>query len=228
MIDWMIEVLTNFKCEDQTFFLAVQIMDRYFKEKRPARELSELHVIGVTSMFLASKMEDIYPLRMSMVYEKIGHKKLPIETIKTYERDILASLDYTLNCPTSFDFLRAYLKKMFPNQDSADRELINKMAIYLAKMNLHDYELCSTKKPSLLAVAALYVSLKICEQLRKMHLIDSSFMKRLIKETEFSENDIVDCAQRVLYNAQNFETLFAGLENLKKIHFVNLSTYLKN
>lgn len=68
MIDWMIEVLTNFKCEDQTFFLAVQIMDRYFKEKRPARELSELHVIGVTSMFLASKMEDIYPLRMSMVF----------------------------------------------------------------------------------------------------------------------------------------------------------------
>jgi hypothetical protein len=29
MIDWMIEVLTNFKCEDQTFFLAVSLMDRY-------------------------------------------------------------------------------------------------------------------------------------------------------------------------------------------------------
>jgi len=25
MIDWMIEVLTNFKCDDQTFFLAVSL-----------------------------------------------------------------------------------------------------------------------------------------------------------------------------------------------------------
>ncbi len=33
MIDWMIEVLTNFKCDDQTFFLAVSLLDRYFKNK---------------------------------------------------------------------------------------------------------------------------------------------------------------------------------------------------
>ncbi len=33
MVDWMIEVLTNFKCDDQTYFLAVSLMDRYFKAK---------------------------------------------------------------------------------------------------------------------------------------------------------------------------------------------------
>lgn len=31
MVDWMIEVLTNFKTDDQTFFLAITILDRYFK-----------------------------------------------------------------------------------------------------------------------------------------------------------------------------------------------------
>jgi len=31
MVDWMIEVLTNFKCEDQTFFLAISLLDRYLK-----------------------------------------------------------------------------------------------------------------------------------------------------------------------------------------------------
>ena len=30
MIDWMIEVLTNFKCDDLTFFLSTSLMDRYF------------------------------------------------------------------------------------------------------------------------------------------------------------------------------------------------------
>jgi len=40
--------------------------------------------------------------------------------------------------------------------------LIEKMAIYLAKMSMHDHDL-SQKHPSLLAVGAIYVALKICE-----------------------------------------------------------------
>ncbi len=30
MVDWMVEVMSAFKCADQTFFLAVSLMDRYF------------------------------------------------------------------------------------------------------------------------------------------------------------------------------------------------------
>jgi len=89
MVDWMIEVLTNFKCDDQTFFLSASLLDRYFKNKIETREISDLHIIGVTCMFIASKYEDIYPLKMKMVYEKIAHKKLPIERIKALEMDIL-------------------------------------------------------------------------------------------------------------------------------------------
>jgi hypothetical protein len=40
------------------------------------------------------------------------------------------------------------------------------MSLYLAKMALHDYDL-QGKRASLQAVGALYVALKICEQLRK-------------------------------------------------------------
>lgn len=59
MVDWMIEVLTNFRCEDQTFFLAVSLLDRYLKSTTVKHEVSELHLLGVTSMFIASKYEDI-------------------------------------------------------------------------------------------------------------------------------------------------------------------------
>lgn len=76
MVDWMVEVLTNFKCDDQTFFIAVSLMDRFFQNTLVRKEVSDLHIIGVTSMFLASKFEDIVPLRMSQVYEKIAHRKL--------------------------------------------------------------------------------------------------------------------------------------------------------
>ena len=48
--------------------------------------------------------------------------------------------------------------------------LIFKMAMYLGKMSMHDYEL-SGRKPSLVGIGALYVALKICEQLKRDTLI---------------------------------------------------------
>ena len=82
MVDWMIEVLTNFKSDDQTFFLACSLLDRYFKGKEKTCEVTDLHIIGVTTMFIASKYEDYYPIKMKIVFEKIAHQKLKIEDIK--------------------------------------------------------------------------------------------------------------------------------------------------
>lgn len=61
-------------------------------------------------MFIASKYEDIYPLKMKMVYEKIAHKKLSIDKIKSLEMDILRVINYRISAPTSLDFLKVYLK----------------------------------------------------------------------------------------------------------------------
>lgn len=94
MVDWMIEVLTNFKCDDQTFFIAVSLMDRYFKDCPQRKEVSDLHITGVTSMFIASKFEDIFPLKMKTVHEKIAHSKLQIEKIKELELDIMKVIKY--------------------------------------------------------------------------------------------------------------------------------------
>ena len=200
MIDWMIEVLTNFKCDDQTFFLAVSLIDRYFKNKTEMREISDLHIIGVTCMFIASKYEDIYPLKMKMVYEKIAHSKLAIEDIKSLELDILQSINYQIPAPTLLDFLRVYLQEVLgighvgkTSLTKAEKEkiptnsetpeglklLIYKMAMYLGKMSMHDYDL-SGRKPSLVGIGALYVALKICEQLKKDTLITNEIVQKLV------------------------------------------------
>ena len=159
-------------------------MDRYFKNKTETKEISELHIIGVTTMFIASKYEDIYPLKMKMVYEKIAHKKLAIEDIKSLELEILQMIEYKIHSPTVLDFLRYYLKnvcdidhvgktslttkekekrdKLSSNTPEGLKLLIYKMAIYLAKMSLHDYEL-SGRRPSIVGIGSLYVALKIVE-----------------------------------------------------------------
>lgn len=122
MVDWIIEVLTNFYCDDQTFFIAVSLMDRYFKNCPDPLKVSSLHILGVTSMFVASKFEDINPLRMKTVDEKISQKKIPIEDIKRQELDILKVVKYQIHAPTILDFLKHFLYEVLgvQIQDSAE------------------------------------------------------------------------------------------------------------
>ena len=163
--------------------MAVSLMDRFLKNNKVPQEISDLHLIGVTAMFIASKSEDIHPLKMKQVYEKIAHKKLAIDKIKQTELDILKVIHYRVPAPTILDFLRIYLKQILnighqgnTSLSKQDRDalptnseseaglklLMQKMALYLAKISMHDYEL-SGRKPSLLAIGCLYVALKICE-----------------------------------------------------------------
>ena len=60
-------------------------------------------------MFLASKYEDIYPLKMKTVFEKIGHGKLEVAKIKKLELDILKVIEYKIHSPTPLDFLKTYM-----------------------------------------------------------------------------------------------------------------------
>jgi len=71
-----------------------------------------LHVSGVAAMFLASKYEDIYPLKMRDVYEKIGHKRLTQQKIKSMELELLKVIDYKVQAPTTLEFLKTYLKSV--------------------------------------------------------------------------------------------------------------------
>ena len=75
MVDWMVEVTTSFKCGVRTYFLAVAIFDAYFRLKQGTKVLenSDVHLVGVGAMYLASKYEDIYPLHSKVVSEKISH-----------------------------------------------------------------------------------------------------------------------------------------------------------
>jgi hypothetical protein len=221
MVDWMIEVLTNFKCRDLTLYLAVKIMDRFLKIS-PTKQVSDLHIVGVTSMFMASKYEDIYPLRMQMVYEKIAHKKVSVEAIKNMEKEVMTALGSSLGIPTTFEFLRLYFRYI---KVVEYKQFIEQMSFYLAKACLHDYEFCKFKV-SLIAAACIYVAFKICEQLNKVSMIDHELVNTLCELSSVTETILMECSQKVLNDAQNFEKQFPGLENLKKTHFVNLANFL--
>lgn len=98
--------------------------------------------------------------------------------------------------------------------------------MYLAKMTMHDYDL-SGRKQSLVGIGALYVALKICEQLKKnFPIITPQIVLKLVKAANAQEEEIIEVSQKVLYLAQNFDRAFPGLENLKKTHFVCITQLL--
>ena len=256
MVDWMIEVLSNYHCDESTYFESINLMDRYFKQCEIKHQIllpGELHLIGVTSMFIASKYQDIYPLRLKIVQDKIAHNKLTCQEIKDKEDEIMRYLNYNIGLPTMWDFITIFMEEIFyincnhhqiknkillenyytdelSEEDEKLGNLINKkytknmlnllkyVCIYLGKMNCHDYNLMQ-KKPSLLAASTIFVAIKICEQINKEEYINDYFTDKLNDISNNTENDIIKTAQKILYNAQNFDTKFSGLDNLKKVHF---------
>lgn len=112
-------------------------------------------------MFIASKYQDVYPLLMRTVFNKIGHKKISIEAIREKELDVLRSIGFAIGSfPSSLEFLDKYIEQVFSNHP--ERKFINLMSIYLAKMSSHHENLCH-KKSSVIGASSIYVAMKICE-----------------------------------------------------------------
>ena len=76
MLDWMIEVTSSYKLGHKTYFTGVQLMDRYFKAEDQRLPITKLHIIGVVTMLIATKMDEVFPLKIKTVHEKIVHKKI--------------------------------------------------------------------------------------------------------------------------------------------------------
>ena len=82
MIDWFVEIVCTFNCHPNTFYMAVKILDMYFAKANSILSTKDLHLLGVTSIYIASKIEDMVPFTLKSVFNKIGHQSLPKEMIK--------------------------------------------------------------------------------------------------------------------------------------------------
>lgn len=61
-----------------TFFTAVSILDKYFIAKRERNQPvgpENLYLLGMTSVLISSKFEDVTPIRLKTLVEKAGHNR---------------------------------------------------------------------------------------------------------------------------------------------------------
>ena len=143
MINWMIEVLTIYKCSEETFFLSVNILDLYIFKSKTILFNEEIHLIGLISMFIASKFEDIYFIPLYDIEYNIGYNNFTKEQLKNMELKILKVINFENIFNTSvYDFLKIYLFDFFTcNQNKIlENEIIfsqiKETSIYLSKVTL--------------------------------------------------------------------------------------------
>ncbi|XP_065334347.1 G2/mitotic-specific cyclin-B2-like [Cloeon dipterum] len=152
VVDWLVGVHRQFKLMPETLYLTVSIFDRYMLTA-PATPKSQLQLVGVTSLLIASKYEEILcPTIADCVYvtDNTYTKKQVVEM----ESRILGGLAFSIGRPLPLQFLRRYTKVA----DATYKE--HCAAKYFMELQLVRHEMCHVR-PSLQAAAALCLSLLV-------------------------------------------------------------------
>ncbi|KAI3850395.1 hypothetical protein MKW92_029895 [Papaver armeniacum] len=182
LVDWLVEVHHVFKLSPETLYLAIQIIDRYLSAHLVQRK--ELQLLGISSMLIASKYEEIWAPTVSDLVS-ISERTYSKEHILGMEKSILAKLGWSLTGPTPYVFLVRFIKAAM-----ADKEMEN-MAFFLTELGLMQYGMVKFS-PSMLAASAVYAAR--CT-LNKTPLWDET----LKLHTGFCESQIKDCAKQLVY-----------------------------
>nr|XP_056704041.1 G2/mitotic-specific cyclin-B1 [Euleptes europaea] len=154
LIDWLVQVQMKFKLLQETMYMTVGIIDRFLQNNKVTKKM--LQLVGVTSMFIASKYEEMFPPEIGDFAFVTDHTYTN-QQIRQMEMKILRSLDFNLGRPLPLHFLRRASKI-----GEADIQQ-HTLAKYLMELSLVDYDMIHFP-PSQIAAAAYCLSTKLLDE----------------------------------------------------------------
>jgi len=113
-----------------------------------------LHLLGVATLLIAAKYEEIYPPELRD-FLAVSENKFTKQNVLCMERDILMTLDFKITAPSSYRFLQRY-KRISP---SLNDDEVFFYAQYLQEVSLLDATLLKFR-PSQIAAASMILSAK--------------------------------------------------------------------
>lgn len=153
LVDWLIQVHSKFNLLQETLYLTVYTIDRFLDKETVKR--SDLQLVGVTAMLLASKYEEMYaPEIGDFVY--ITDNAYSKEKIKAMEQRMMRALKYDFSNPLCLQFLRRNSKA---GDMSAEKHTLAK---FFMELTLISYKFVC-KYPSQIAAAALFLAVKVID-----------------------------------------------------------------
>lgn len=149
LVDWMVEFQEIQETTHETLYLAVRLCDYFFAKQKVSRD--KLQLYAFVGFLLASKFEERWPPTFEdMIY--LSEDSYKREDFIQAELQMLKILDFDLNAPVSYRYLRRYSKCI-----GMDMKSLTVARFYL-ELTLPEYEYVSEKQ-SHLAAAALWISL---------------------------------------------------------------------
>lgn len=159
----------------------------------------ELQLVGVASMLVASKYEEMYAPDIHD-FEYITDNAYSKKQILKMEAKILIAANFDLSRPHSLTFLRWYSKEM------KFGVRMHHMAKYLIEMAFLDCSL-SPIPPSRIACAATYIASKLCDS-----PYDAETMRKLTGITRRETEELVSMFAKVILRLQSLPKLVAVRE----------------
>ncbi|XP_053468746.1 G1/S-specific cyclin-E2 isoform X1 [Ictalurus furcatus] len=108
LLDWLMEVCEAYLLHRQTFYLAQDFFDR-FMLTQDDMEKERLQLIGITALFIASKIEEIYPPKLTELAYVTDGACLE-EEILQMELMMLKALNWDLYPETVVSWMKLYIQ----------------------------------------------------------------------------------------------------------------------
>ena len=130
-------------------------------------ETKDIHLIGVTCLFIAIKCEETNPLKLAFLITKIAHSKLTSAQILEKECEIMERLGFDVFGPNLLHFLEAAILKLKLNEalDEKAYDIFIQLVMYNTLMVEYEYTILSKYNYSLLAASVILVSFKLLQKI---------------------------------------------------------------
>jgi hypothetical protein len=89
LVEWIIDVHRKFKLMPETLFVTIHLIDQFLSKQQIKK--SQLHILGVTAILIATKYEEIYPPDLKELLV-VSENKFTRSEVLRMERDILMAL----------------------------------------------------------------------------------------------------------------------------------------
>ncbi|XP_064168964.1 G1/S-specific cyclin-E1 [Anguilla rostrata] len=108
LLDWLIEVCEVYKLHRETFYLAQDLFDRYMATQTNVLK-TRLQLIGISALFIAAKLEEIYPPKVHQ-FAYVSDGACTEDEILSMELIIMKELKWSLSPLTSISWLNIYMQ----------------------------------------------------------------------------------------------------------------------
>ncbi|GER29939.1 cyclin A-like protein [Striga asiatica] len=153
LMDWLVEVAEEYKLLSDTLYLTVSYIDRFLSTNVINRQ--RLQLLGVSSMLIASKYEEITPPHVEDFCYITDNTYTKEEVVKM-EADVLKSLKFEMGNPTVKTFLRKIIRVAQEEKGRSSLQL-EFLGYYLGELSLLDYG-CVKFLPSLVAASVIFLA----------------------------------------------------------------------